>query len=254
MLRKAFEERYTDCAVMGNEEEEIKNRAVEFARANRLVIAKRLTDPSVFPPDQFPVSVFMAGSPGAGKTESSRNLIKKFASDHHATLCIDSDELRSEFNEYNGKNSSLFIGATSIIADKMQDLALDRGQSFVFDGTLSNIEVSRKNIERSLKPKRKRFVQIVYVYQDPLQAWSFVKAREARDGRSIPRESFISQYFIVRQNVNILKAEFGSRIKVDLIVKNVDGTDFGYRENIDSIDGYMPEKYTKEDLERDIIL
>ena len=233
------------------EEEKIKQRAEEFARKNKKSIATELTNPSVFLPDEFPVSVFMAGSPGAGKTESSTNLLKRLTKDTHSVLRIDSDELRSRFKDYTGKNSHLFIGATSILADKIHDFALDNRQSFIFDGTLSHLEISRKNIKRSLD--RKRFVQIVYVYQEPLQAWNFVKAREERDGRRIPREAFIEQYFMARENVNCLKKEFGPAIKVDLVVKNIDGSDFSYRENIDVIDNYIPEKYTKDDLGKLII-
>lgn len=236
---------------MTDEEIAIKQRADTFARKNKVIIAKAKTDPLIFLPDAFPVSVFMAGSPGAGKTESSKNLIAKLAKGKPSILRIDPDELRTEFAEYNGKNSSLFVGATSIVADKMQDLALNNKQSFVFDGTFSNLERSKENIKRSLD--KKRFVQIVYVYQDPLQAWEFVKAREIKDGRKVPRDAFIKQYFTARQNVNLLKKEFNNNIKVDLIIKNIDGTDYNSSENIDVIDNHISEKYTKNDLEKLIL-
>ena len=64
----------------------------------------------------------------------------------------------------------------------------------------------------------------------------------------IPKESFIDQYFLARKNVNMLKKEFGNRVRVDLIVKNIDGTDFRYKENIDAVDSYMPERYTRDTL------
>jgi adenylylsulfate kinase-like enzyme len=237
---------------MTDEEAAIKQRADDYARKNKNRVAKNSTNLAKYLPDQIPVSVFMSGSPGAGKTESSRNLIEKLTTDGHSVLRIDSDDLREIFEEYNGKNSSLFIGATSIIADKIQDLALSNKQSFVFDGTLSSIERARKNIQRSLD--RNRFVQIVYVYQDPVQAWNFVKARETKDGRKVPKEAFVEQYFKARECVNCLKREFNGNVKVDLIVKNIDGTDLSYQANIDVIDNYIPEKYTKGDLENLIII
>ena len=129
----------------------------------------------------------------------------------------------------------------------MQDLALRRGQSYVFDGTLTNLERARDNINRNLK--HARLVQILYVYQDPLQAWKFVQDRERQDGRVIPREVFIEQYCVARENVNRLKKEFGKKIKVDLVAKNIDGTNFEYFENVDKIDSYIPERYTHGDLE-----
>lgn len=209
-------------------------------------VARELCDKASYPSDPYPVSVFMAGSPGAGKTESSQNLIKKLVSDH-PVLRIDADELRSRFESYDGCNSHLFQAATSILADYVHDCALDNKQSFVFDGTFSKLEKARQNIERSVK--RGRLTQIIYVYQDPFQAWAFVRAREARDGRHIPRNAFIEQYFQARSNVNEIKRTFGNKVKVDLIVKNIDGTNFAYHGNIDQIDSYIPERYSKEDLE-----
>ncbi len=231
---------------MTEEELQIEKEAIAFAKTNKKTIAKELTDLSKFPADQIPVSVFMAGSPGAGKTEASQNLIKKFASSAGPILRIDTDEIRSRLPGYNGKNSHLFQGSTSIIADKMHDIALSNKQSFVFDGTLSNLVRARENINRSIA--KGRFVQIIYVYQDPIQAWQFVKAREVKDGRHVPCESFINQYFQARENVNCLKKEFGAKIKVDLVVKNIDGSDFSYRENIDVIDNYISEQYNIDQL------
>ena len=63
---------------MNPEELKIKENAVSFANANKESIAKEITRTDVFLPEENPVSVFMAGSPGAGKTESSKNLIEKF--------------------------------------------------------------------------------------------------------------------------------------------------------------------------------
>lgn len=236
---------------MTEEESKIEREAIKFAREHKKEIAVELTDRKKFIPEDFPVSVFMAGSPGAGKTESSQKLIERFSKDGRSILRIDSDEIRAKFSAYNGKNSYLFQGATSIIADKIHDYALANKQSFVFDGTLSNLKKARENINRSVN--KKRFVQIIYVYQNPLQAWQFVKARESKDGRYIPKMSFIEQYFKARENVDILKREFGEGLKVDLVVKNIDGTDFNYRENIDMVDNYISEEYTKETLEKDII-
>ncbi len=128
----------------------------------------------------------------------------------------------------------------------MQDMAIRNRQSYVFDGTLSKIKRARENITRSLG--HNRLVQILYVYQDPLQAWKHVKAREQRDGRAVPQESFIEQYFQSRKNVKLLKDEFVDKIKVDIIIKNIDGTDFKYKDNIHNIDSYVTERYTQDTL------
>lgn len=231
---------------MTPEEEIIKKKAEIFANTNKRNISRRLTSTDVYAPEENPVSVFMAGSPGAGKTESSKNLIQEFVKNSTKVLRIDPDELRSEFEDYNGSNSHLFNGAVSILVDNIHDTALKNKQSFVLDGTLSKIEIARKNIERSVK--RGRFVQILYVYQDPIQAWDFVKKREKVEGRKIKKADFIRQYFSARDTVNNLRKEFGGKIKVDLLVKNIDGSDRHYKQNIDIIDNYVKEEYTVEKL------
>src|SRR3989344_4958057 len=132
------------------EDERIEQEASDFARVHKNEIAAELTDLTTFPPDTRPVSVFMAGSPGAGKTESSLWLIESLSGGGHSVLRIDPDDLRPRFPNYTGKNSSLFQPATSIVADRMQDLAIDQSQNYVFDGTLTNLRRARENIGRSL--------------------------------------------------------------------------------------------------------
>jgi hypothetical protein len=63
---------------MGSDDQRIADEAVVFAKANRKGIARRLTDPSIFLSEDSPVSVFMAGSPGAGKTEASLEFLSRF--------------------------------------------------------------------------------------------------------------------------------------------------------------------------------
>jgi UDP-N-acetylglucosamine kinase len=98
--------------------------------------------------------------------------------------------------------------------------------------------------------KNKRPVQILYVYQDPLQAWRFVQAREAEEGRNVPVGRFIEQYFAARDVVNALKTEFATDIMVDLLVKPNDGVDRLYKAGIDRIDNHVKEKYDRVSLEK----
>ena len=189
-------------------EDKLISEALSFARKNKKEIAKELTTKDIYPAEDEPVSLFMAGSPGAGKTEASKNLIAEITTDNQKILRIDSDELRARFDAYDGRNSHLFQGAVSILVDCILDFAFKNKQSFVLDGTLSNIVIARKNIERSLKKKRNRYVQILYVYQNPIKAWEFVQARERLEGRKILKNDFIKQYFAAREVVNSLKGEF----------------------------------------------
>ena len=188
----------------------------------------------------------MAGSPGAGKTEASIELLSIVEDNGVEILRIDPDELRHEFPNYTGDNSWLFQGAVSFLVERIHDLALKQRQSFLLDGTLSHYGKAEQNIARSLK--KNRVVQILYVYQEPALAWEFVKSREAIEGRHIKRETFIEQYFAARNVVNQLKTAFGSDIRVDLLLKNTDNSHKLYKAGIDQIDNHVPEKYTPADL------
>lgn len=231
---------------VSGQEARIEEEALDYARAHKKDIARRLTNPTIYLPEENPVSVFMAGSPGAGKTEASVELLKELSG--ISVIRIDPDELRGEFPAYGGQNAWLFQKAVSVLVDRIHDMALEQSQSFLLDGTLSHYEIARKNIERSLK--RKRTVQILYVYQEPRLAWEFVQAREAAEGRRIQPEHFIEQYFAARDVVNRLKLEFGKDVRVDLLLKNNDNSRRLYQAGVDQIDNHIPEKYNRADVEQ----
>jgi hypothetical protein len=168
--------------------------------------------------------------------------------DGEKVLRIDPDELREEFPGYTGENAWLFQRAVIPVVERIHDLALRQKQSFLLDGTLSSYRVAERNTERSLE--KGRTVQILYVYQEPQQAWKFVQAREAAEGRRIQPEDFVRQYFAARGVVNRLKVKFGKAIQVDLLMKNNDGSQQFYRAGVDQIDNHIPEKYTETDLRR----
>lgn len=235
---------------MDSNHNNIEEDAKRFARENKNKIAKLFTDPKKYLPDKEPVSVFMAGSPGAGKTEASKALLEELENTEKGrkVLRIDPDDLRSEFKHYSGDNSWLFQPAVSILVEKIHDLALKQKQSFILDGTLSKYRKAEENIIRSLNKKRR--VQILYVYLTPEQAWEFVQAREKTEGRRIMPEQFVEQYFAARESVNKLKNRFGKGISVDLLLKEIGGSRKLYKAGIDQIDNHIPEKYTRTDIEK----
>lgn len=230
---------------MDSDEQRIADEAVVFAKANRWEIARRLTDPSIYLSEDSPVSVFMAGSPGAGKTEASLEFLARFGG---TVLRIDPDTYRSELPGYTGSHSFLFQRAVSVLVSAVHDEALRLQQSFLLDGTSSNYETVSRNIQRSLK--RGRFVLVLYVYQNPERAWEFVQAREKVEGRNIPLSGFVHQYFAAREVVNRLKFHFGHAVTVDIFLKNADGSTRAYKENIQRIDTHIPESYDRALLER----
>ncbi|MFA5632590.1 MAG: zeta toxin family protein [Porticoccaceae bacterium] len=228
---------------MSHEDERIKASALDWARRNKKAFARRLTNLDKYPGETNPVSVFMAGSPGAGKTEASKALLKRLNNDF---LRIDPDEFRHCCPGYTGSNSWLFQGAVSILLSKVLDYAFKQQQSFLLDGTLSNEKTAFENVRRALG--KKRDVLILYVYQDPYQAWRFVQAREVLEGRRIPAESFIEQLFDAREVVQKLKAEFSTSVQVDVILKDLDGGDRRFAANVSNLDAAAPLRHSRQDL------
>ena len=234
-------------------DEEIKEQAFAFAKKNKVCIAKQLTDPKKYVPDKFPISVFMAGSPGAGKTEFSKSIIQILGKDNERRVVrIDGDEIRPLLPGYTGTNSHLFQGAISQVVEKMQDLLLHNNQSFIFDGTLTKYERAVSNIRRSLD--KKRIVFIFYVYQKPEVAWKFTLAREEKEGRNIPKSAFINEFIAARDTVQKIILEFGNKIDVFLVKKDFITNTVESVTPIDSsqskVDRYILETYTKDELDK----
>jgi len=231
-----------------NEEARIRDEALQFIRENRPRLARELTDPDVYPFESEPVSVFMAGSPGAGKTEASIELLAGLDGKAPPVLRVDPDELRELIPGYGGGNAWLFQEAVSLLVERVVDLAFKQRQSFLLDGTLSSHRVAEKNIHRSIR--KGRSVEIIYVYQEPALAWEFVVAREAEEGRRIHMETFVQQYFAAREVVNRIKRHFGKQVIVDLLLKNTDNSNKVFYANVDNVDSRIPEKYDPGSLER----
>ncbi len=229
-----------------SEEKIIADEAREWVKAHRQeIIARFVAD---IDPVESPVSVFMAGSPGAGKTEFSRRLVERVGKD---VVRIDADEIRDMLPQYSGGNSYLFQRAISFGMEKLYDHVLDNKLNVVVDGTLRNYEKAKSNIERSIGRDRK--VEIFYVYQEPDIAWDFTRKREVVEGRNIPKEAFIDSFFLSRENVMKLKGGFGDRVSVHAVLKNMtnDHEDIFY--DAADIDFYVKTRYTRDELERDLI-
>ena len=229
------------------EEQAISDRAVAFARKNKRKISREVADKTIFLPEESPVSVFMSGSPGAGKTETSKELISSIATeDEGKVLRLDPDELRDRFEEYDGSNSHLFQGAVSILIANILDHTFKHNQSFLLDGTLSSYPIAEANINRSLK--KNRTVLIIFVYQRPELAWQFVQAREKTEGRKILPEHFVEQFFGSQEVVENLKKAFGSQIQIDLLIKDNDGRTRKNHYNVSNIQTYLTPAYTKNEV------
>ncbi len=106
------------------------------------------------------------------------------------------------------------------------------------------------NIERSLQHSRK--VIVLYVYQEPRTAWSFVRKREKRDGRRIPKEIFIEKFIAARNSVREVKDKFGDSIQLDVLIKEISGDSNEYHTDTNDVDSLIARTYTKSILEAEI--
>jgi len=195
--------------------EEISSRAIAYVKANKKEIKKQFADPSVYPKSDHPVAVFMAGSPGAGKTEISKQLVDTF---EEPTIRIDADEIRNLLPGYTGGNSSLFQGAASIGVEKILDFCIEKSRSFLLDGLLADLPKARLNMRRCLDHHFQ--IIILYVYQKPQLAWNFTQAREKIEGRNISKEDFIRGLIDSRFVAQSLKDEFDSQVYLHVIEKD----------------------------------
>ena len=123
-----------------NKNQKISQNAIDYVKKNYKELIKTFVGKDIVKKESPSASIFMAGSPGAGKTEVSKNLISVFKKDQFfkEILRIDPDEIRNYLPEYNGKNADLFQGACSVGVEKIHDFALKKNLNFVLDGTFSN--------------------------------------------------------------------------------------------------------------------
>ncbi|MDP1845808.1 MAG: zeta toxin family protein [Candidatus Moranbacteria bacterium] len=230
---------------MSDDNQKIIEEAEAFIKEHKKSLIARFADPEKYHSVEHPISLFMAGSPGAGKTEVSKRLIEQFAD--NAPVRIDADDIREMFPSYTGVNSHIFQRACTTGVNKLFDYVLDHKLNVILDGTFA-YERAMENIERSLK--RDRRVIIYYLFQDPVIAWKFTKIREETEGRRVSKEVFICSFLRARENVNEAKAHFGEKIELNMIIKDFTNNFEKVFSNIGSIDKYLPRVYTKNELEK----
>src|SRR3989344_5926953 len=229
---------------MSENDRQLEARASEFIKANKKELIARFCPPSMCHPVPEPVSLFMAGSPGAGKTEVSKGLIRKF---QDIPVRIDVDEIRGFCPGYTGTNAHVFQKAANKGVNVLYDHALHNDINCIMDGTFAYAGAA-ENIERSLR--RERRVEIWFVYQDPVRAWEFTKAREVRESRRVSKDVFIKTFFEARNNARAVKERFGSDIELNILVKDYEAGDEELYLNVQAseLDRIVYSRYSEEEL------
>lgn len=227
---------------MSGQNSQDSKKAFEYLKQNKSLFIKEYTkDGSVNSKDP-PISLFMAGSPGAGKTEFSRRLVENF---NNKPIIIDADEIRKFFPEYRGDNAHIFQDAANKGVNLLYDHALDHDLNMILDGTFA-YGGAMENINRSLSKGRKVF--IYYIYQDPEIAWMFTQKREALEHRKVTVGLFIHCFVEARINVIKAKNTFGNKISLNLVLKNLNTNIEKVFENVDGVDEQIFKSYTVENL------
>lgn len=230
---------------MPPEQEKLKKVAKQWVKDNRKKLIARFCDLKTHPRTKRPITIFMAGTPGAGKTEFSISLLKKFDG---TFVRIDADDIRELMRPigYNGANAELFQDATNKAVNILFDYANRKaGQNVLLDGTFSYGNW-RENVERSIAHGRR--IEIYYIYQDPIVAWDYVKERERRHGRVVPFKAFAKSYELSVVNVQRAIKDFGEYLTVHFAKHDYTKTVESIEVDVSDIEKLLPEQYNKEEL------
>ena len=231
---------------MNDHEEKIEEEAFQWIKKNKKELFEKFIDPNIHNQDPLPTTIFMAGSPGAGKTEIARRLKEIF---EQKPLIIDADEIRKIIPGYSGKNAYLFQKAANKGVNFLYDYARNKNLNVIMDGTFAYAG-ALDNIENSLRHKRN--VEIYFIYQDPILSWNFTKEREVKEKRNVPKNVFIKTYAKSMENVMSAKSRFGSKIKLNIIIKDFQKGLSSLELNRDGLEKFIPKIYTREELERQL--
>jgi len=234
----------------------IEQEAVHWIRraANKRQVIERFASLEANKPNRYPMIIFTAGSPGAGKTE----FIKGFYDPIAQTLgvipaVIDPDAIRDLLPGYSGANSYLFQRAVSIAVDDLFRHILKHQQSAFVDGTLSDYTRAKQNISAVID--HHDVAMICFVFQHPVIAWHFTQLREAVEGRNIRKEDFIDKFLGAKTTVDKLKTDFGDKLNLNIILKDYKDTKENRAvakvfTNVKSVDECLTFDYTKASIER----
>ena len=197
-------------------------------------------------PDGNPTAIFMAGLPGAGKTEFSKQLLKIY---DYKAVRLDMDEIATQIEGYRPEQADLFRGGASELLNKTFDLVIRRQLDFIMDGTFSS-KNAKNNVSRALG--HGYTIKIVYIYQDPKLAWIFTKEREKSERRAIDKNGFINSYFNTIENVKtILQDQKGQKLTLDIVTKNAYNKIHNWFQNVSysEIDKLVNNCYNRDTLQ-----
>jgi len=231
----------------------LSDEAIKFVKSHKNEIIDKFANKLKYLPVEKPFTIFMAGSPGAGKTEFSTSFDPKL----YAYKCdvpivrIDADEIRKMLPGYDGTNDSIFQTAATIGVEKIFDYVNHNDQNVILDTTFSDFIKAKANVERSIKHNRK--IGIFYIHFEPKTAYAYTKIREKKEGRHVSKNFFIESYFAAKDTVNNIKKLYPS-VELNVVDKKISSNNQEYpikptiRLNAPNVDNFISFKYNKKDL------
>lgn len=151
--------------------------------------------------DTFIPVIFLAGAPGAGKTE----WIESFPDIEHYII-LDTDLYRSLFAGYTGSNASDYHQYASRVMDRMYSFCMKNSYNMIVDGTFSNPQKAEENIAQC--KKRQLAFSIILVMQDPIISYLYTKKREQEKLRNVPTEVFIEKFYRSIEVVKVIHSQY----------------------------------------------
>jgi len=218
-----------------------EDKVIQWARSKKKGLVKSILGKHKYISSETPKIIFMAGLPGAGKTEFANKLLPQL---EPRMLQIDMDELAEQIQEYRPKKAHLFRAGATIILEFLFDKALDRKIDILLDGTFGHPK-ALQNVERAIE--RHHYIARVYlILQDPQYAWEKTQYREILQHRAIDLGRFCDTYFYILENINKLQVKYGEKVPITVVLKNKDNSLKDIIQNVVDV-----RKYTVPIIERD---
>lgn len=226
-----------------------KNDMLKWVKENKKEFILDMVREAEVEPDSEPGAFFMAGLPGAGKTEISRGIISDFKV---PMLRIDMDEIAEKIPGYLPENADKFRKPATLLLSETFSYAIHHDIDFLMDGTFGSSKAC-ENIERCLKHGYS--VQIVYAFQKPKLAWDFTLAREKVEHRAIKFDGFVEAYYKTIANIKTIAEKYGDKIVIDIAIKDDKNQVGEWKRNVafDEIDNILDVEYNKDKLIKDIL-
>lgn len=145
--------------------------------------------------EQFRLAIFMAGIPGAGKTELVRRMSPAVLA---GFTIIEHDKLVELLPKYQPELAYDYRPAGSALITSILSQVIKQKRSFLIDTTLS-AQAGKSNVKKALAKGYR--VMVLYVYQDIRQAQTLTRKREVVTKRGISREGFVAACQKINRNL-----------------------------------------------------